>query len=382
MGSEASMQGLLGARAGWARALLLLAALAGCVMPRSGPTAGEIRRAASTPEYDMHVVRVTPPIAAASRTSMSTGFGSDFIGAGVLSPDAISPGDTLQVRVWENVDTGLLAGAGQKATALESVQVDQAGGIFVPYAGRIQAAGDSPDQLRQKITASLETQTPDPQVEVVRVAGDGATVSVLGGVNAAGVYPIDASTLKLLPMLARAGGISLVPDVAQVRLERRGRVGRVWLQDLYDNPSLDIALRSGDRIIVEEDRRSFTALGAVVRQARVPFNKQDMTAIEAIAASGGLDGRTANPTGVFVFRQEPADVSNRVLARSDLIGPQRIAYLIDLTSPEGLFSAREFVIRDEDTVYVTEAPLGSWTRILALATAAAVLIRTGEVLAN
>lgn len=376
------MRGLLNARALWVRMLLVLAALAGCVMPRSGPTAGEIKAAASTPGYDMHVVRVTPTVAAASRSAEAIGFGSEFVGAGVLSPDAISPGDTLQIRVWENVDTGLLAGAGQKATALESVQVDQVGSIFVPYAGRIQAAGDSPEQLRRKITESLQSQTPDPQVEVVRVAGDGATVSVLGGVNAAGVYPIEASTLKLLPMLARAGGISIVPDVTQVKVERGGRIGRVWLQDLYDDPSLNVALRPGDRIIVEEDRRSFTALGAVVRQARVPFNKQDMTAIEAIAASGGLDGRTANPTGVFVFRQEPSDVANRVLARSDLIGSQRVAYLIDLTSAEGLFSAREFVIRDEDTVYVTEAPLGSWTRILALATAAAVLIRTGEVLAN
>jgi polysaccharide export outer membrane protein len=376
------MRGLLGARAHLARAVLLFAALSGCVMPRSGPTAGEIKAAADTPGYDMHVIRVTPPVAAASRSTEAIGFGSDFVGAGVLSPDAISPGDTLQVRVWENVDTGLLAGAGQKATALEAVQVDQSGGIFVPYAGRIQAAGDSPEELRLKITDSLETQTPDPQVEVVRVAGDGATVSVLGGVAAPGVYPIEAPTLRLLPMLAQAGGVSLVPDVAQVKIERSGRVGRVWLQDLYDNPSLNVALRSGDRIIVEEDRRSFTALGAIVTQARVPFNKQDMTAIEAIAASGGLDGRSANPTGVFVFRQESADVANRVLARSDLVGPQRVAYLIDLTAAEGLFSAREFVIRDEDTVYVTEAPLGSWTRVIALATAAALLIRTGEVIAN
>jgi polysaccharide export outer membrane protein len=376
------MQGSRIAKVRFAQALLLVAALAGCVMPRSGPSAREIRAATRVPQYDMHLVNVTPTVAAASRSVETLGFGSDFVGAGVISPDAISPGDTLQVRVWENIDTALLAGAGQRATALEAVQVDQTGNIFVPYAGRIAAAGESPDALRQKITASLEAQTPDPQVEVVRVAGDGATVSVLGGVHAPGVYPIEAPTLRLMPMLAQAGGISLVPDVAQVKLERGGRIGRVWLQDLYDNPSLNIALRSGDRIVIEEDRRSFTALGATVRQSRVPFDKKDMTALEAIAAAGGLDGRTANPTGVFVFRQEPADVATRVLGEPGLIGPQRMAYVLDLTSPEGLFSAREFIIRDEDTVYVTEAPLGSWTRILALATAAAVLVRTGEVIAN
>ena len=100
----------------------------------------------------------------------------------------------------------------------------------------------------------------------------------------------------------------------------------------------------------------------------MPFNKRDMSALEAIAAAGGLDGRSADPTGVFIFRQETSEVANRVLGRADLVGPQRMAYLLDLTRPEGLFSAREFVIRDEDTIYITEAPFASWSRVLAVAT--------------
>ena len=57
-----------------------------------------------------------------------------------------------------------------------------------------------------------------------------------------------------------------------------------------------------------------------------------------------------------------------MLGRADLVGPQRMAYLLDLTRPEGLFSAREFIIRDEDTIYITEAPFASWSRVLAVAT--------------
>ena len=151
------------------------------------------------------------------------------------------------------------------------------------------------------------------------------------------------------------------------------RPGGFWLQDLYDNPRYDIALRAGDRIVVEEDRRSFTALGATVGQSRVAFNKQNMSVIEAIATVGGLDGRTANPAGVFVFRDEPAQIANRVLGRGDLVGPQRMAYLLDLTRPEGVFAARDFVVQDEDTIYIAETPLGNWTRVLAIATAAVAL---------
>jgi polysaccharide export outer membrane protein len=367
----------------FARALAIVAALGGCnALPRSGPTLGDIKRSQDDPGLGMHIVRVTPAVAAASRSPETLGFGAGFIGAGAVSPDTIRPGDTVAVRVWENVDTGLLAGVGQRVTTLEAIPVDQSGEIFVPYAGNLQASGRTPDELRAAITESLEAQTPDPQVEVRRIAGDGSTVSVMGGVQNPGVYPIEAPTRRLSAMLAAAGGVAVVPEIAQVKMERGGRTGRIWLQDLYDNSALDIALRPDDRIIVEEDRRSFTALGATEGQARVNFTKRDMSAVEAIAAAGGLDGRTADPTGVFIFRDEPAEIANRVLGRADLVGPQRMAYLLDLRDASGLFSARDFVIRDEDTLYITEAPLASWTRVLAVATAAVALTRTAEVIAQ
>lgn len=346
--------------------LTIVAMLASCGLPRSGPGKREIMSAAEAAQYGIHVVSVTPPIAAAARRTEALGFGSEFINAGLVSPDSISPGDTLGITVWENVDTGLLAGVGERVTSVEEVQVDETGHVFMPYVGRIEAGGGTPEGLRQQITESLALQTPDPQVEVRRVSGDGSSVSVLGGVREPGVYPIQTPTRRLSAMLAQAGGVELVPEVAQVKMERGGRTGRIWLQDLYDNPSLDVALRAGDRIIVEEDRRSFTALGATTGQSRVSFDKRDMSAVEAIAASGGLDGNAADPTGVFVFRQESAEVASRVTGRTDLVGPQQIAYILDLTKPDGLFSARDFIIRDEDTVYVTEAPFATWRQVIAL----------------
>lgn len=362
--------------------VILIGALAGCTMPRSGPTAGDLRSPSVDPSFNMHTVDVTPVIATITRVDTPLGFPSSMTGAGVISPDTISPGDRLAVTVWENVSTGLLAGVGQKNTPLADLQVDQSGHIYVPYAGRIQASGLSPDQLRAKLVESLEGQTPDPQIEVRRVAGDGSTVAVMGEIATPGVYPIEAPTRRLSAMLARAGGASVPIEVGQVKLERAGTTGRVWLRDLYDNPREDIALRPNDRVIVETDRRTFTALGATSRQSRVNFTERDMTAIEAIAAAGGLDGRAADPTGVFVFREENSDIANRVLGRGDLVGPQRMAYLIDLTEPEGLFAARDFIIRDGDTVYMTEAPFASWSRVLAVAVTAVNFSASVDRLAN
>jgi polysaccharide export outer membrane protein len=376
------MQGTRIAPATVVRMLVAAFALAACTMPRSGPTATDIVRGSDQSELGIHLVEVTPQVAAITRPVETTTLAPAFVDAGVLSPETIRPGDTISVRVWENVDAGILAGVGQRAANLEALHVDQSGDIFVPYVGEVKAAGKSPDELRADITQRLSSQTPDPQVEVVRSAGDGATVSVMGGVRNPGIFPIDPATGRLSAMLARAGGVSTVPDVAQIRVERSGRIGKIWLQDLYDNPTLDIALRPNDQIVVEEDRRSFTALGATSGQARVPFNKRDMSALEAIATAGGLDFRSADPTGVFVFRDEPGEVASRVLGTGGLVGPQRMAYLIDLTRPEGVFAAREFVIHDEDTVYITEAPLASWSRVIAIATATASLGRTVDLLAG
>ncbi|MDN5785581.1 polysaccharide biosynthesis/export family protein [Pseudorhodobacter sp.] len=349
--------------------LALVVAVGACGLPRSGPNKKEIFAGSVLKEGDAFIVSVNSRVTRATSVTPALGFGSDFRKAGVVGSDTISPGDTLALTVFENVkDDPLLGNTGQRVSALDNVQVDGAGYIFVPYAGRIKAAGQSPEGLRRAITRKLDTQTPDPQVTVQRVAGDGSTVSVSGMVTGQGVYPIERPTRSLTAMLARAGGVAIEPAVAIVRVTRGGKTGRIWLEDLYANPSLDIALRAGDRIVVERDKRAFVALGATGTQNRIPFDTQTLSAIEAIAQVGGLNTSLADPTGVFVFRNEPAEIANAVLGRSDLQGDQRMVYVLDLTQPTGMFEARDFLVRDGDTVYVTEAPFVQWQKTISAVT--------------
>ncbi|WP_126154661.1 polysaccharide biosynthesis/export family protein [Paracoccus haematequi] len=338
--------------------------LAACSLPRSGPSKSEIYSGAVEKGGNTHVIYVNDHVARTTNFTPSYGFSNSFRGAGQVGADEIRAGDVLGLSIWENVDDGLLTSLGNSSTALQEIQVDSGGYIFVPYAGRVQAAGNTPDQLRQIITERLATQTPDPQVTVTRVAGNGATVSVMGKVTAQGVYPIERPTRSLSAMLARAGGVSIEPEIAVVTVKRGNNTGKVWLTDLYSNASNDIALRPGDVILVEEDQRSFTALGALGGQTRVPLGNESINAVEAVAMVGGLNSHLADPTGVFILRDEPEQVASRVLGKS-VQGSQRIAYVLDLTRPNGLFLARDFLIRDEDTVYVTEAPYVQWQKRLA-----------------
>jgi polysaccharide export outer membrane protein len=348
--------------------VVLVGALAGCnVLPRGGPNKQEIYSGSVQRQGDAFVVAVSDRVTRATAVTPALGFSSAFTNASLGGSDTISPGDVLGVAIWENVDQGILASAGAPA-ALQEVQVDGAGFIFIPYAGRIKAAGNTPDAVRRIITENLATQTPDPQVTVSRVAGDGATVSITGAVSAQGVYAIERPTRTLGAMLARAGGVAVNPEVAVVRIIRGGATGKIWYQDLFEDPRADIALRNGDRILVEADTRAFTAMGATGTQTRVNFQTQNLSALEAIAQVGGLNPTLADPTGIFVFRNEPAEIANSVLARNDLVGEQRMIYVLNLTEPNGMFMARDFVIRDGDTVYVTEAPFVQWSKVISALT--------------
>ena len=360
----------------WARSVALcslVALVAACGLPRTGPNKGEIFSGSVQRQGDAFVISVNDRVTRATSITPSLGFSDAFKNAAILGSDTIRPGDTLGLTIWENVDQGLF---GTSPAPLQEVQVDGAGFIFVPYAGRIRAAGNTPEALRRIITEKLQDQTPEPQVEVRRAAGDGATVSLIGKVSAQGVFPIERPTRTLSAMLARAGGVSIEPEIAQLTVIRGDQRSQVWLNDLYKHPEFDIALRAGDRILVEEDTRAFTALGATGTQTRVPLESQTLSALEAIAQVGGLSANAADPTGVFVLRNEPAEIANRVLGRDDLQGAQRLIYVLDLTKPNGMFMARDFVIRDEDTLYVTEAPFTQWSKAIAALTGSLSAVNT------
>lgn len=353
------------------RGVMLVAAIglvAACGLPRSGPNKNEIFAGSIQREGSSFVIDVNDSTNAISNGSSVQGFSSNFINAGQLGAETLRPGDTLSISVWENVDDGVLAGgAGQSATALKEVPVDDNGFIFVPYAGRIRAAGNSPEAIRRIITQKLDEQTPDPQVLVRRVAGDGASVTMIGTGGASGVFPITRPTRTLGSMLASAGGIAGEPEQIKITLVRGKARSTVYAQDLFENPRYDVALRDGDTILLEKDRRFFMALGATGGQSRVDFDRKSLSALEAIARLGGLSPALADPTGVFVFREESERVTERLTGRQ-LTGPQRVVYVLNLTKPDGIFLARDFQIRDGDTLYVTEAPFVQFNKTIAAVT--------------
>ncbi|MEL7089621.1 MAG: polysaccharide export protein, partial [Planctomycetota bacterium] len=119
----------------------------------------------------------------------------------------------------------------------------------------------------------------------------------------------------------------------------------------------------GDKVAVEADERYFRALGASGVEEIIPFDKAEVSALDAMSLIGGVSDTRANPQGVLILREYPESA-----VRGDGAGPEqtRTVFTIDLTTSDGLFSAGRFEINHKDTVLVTESPVNSVQTVFGL----------------
>ncbi len=330
-------------------AVISLGALAACDLPQFGPTHGSMVSQQAAAEGNFALLEGPVYIATRNSAPSRGGFPAAFLAQSPFNTDIVAPGDQFALTIFENVPDGVFATSGNRIYMMESLQVSQAGKIVVPYVGPVHATGRSVESLRQTIAEALARQTPDPQVILTRVPGAGASVSLMGAVGQQGVLPIEVSTTRLSEMIARAGGPTEPLDEIMVHIERGGQRGTARLSYIAEDPRQNIALRPGDRVTLVRSRQSIAVLGAVGAQARVPVTQQDYRLIDLLADVGGLNGNFANPKGIFVYRTEA--------------NAQQIIRF-DLSDPSGIFAARNFFMRDDDTVYISEAPIRNAQKVI------------------
>jgi len=117
----------------------------------------------------------------------------------------------------------------------------------------------------------------------------------------------------------------------------------------------DIGIQKGDEIVVRPNSRVFTVLGAVIKSGNVEMTKHHVSLIEALGQVGGLNDMRANKTGVYIFRM--GDLQNNPAARARV-------FRLDLIQPVSMFVGQQFSVQPRDVVYVTNAPLYEYDKIL------------------
>ena len=337
---------------------LSIAVTACGTLPRGAAIQAEIVKGADQPEADFVVYPVSKallPSLAAWPTTGERGY-SWLAHSHGSNAQVIRPGDTLSVTIWDSAENSLLMAPGQRSVILSALRVSSKGMIFIPYVGKVQVADRTPDSARQSLQRQLEAIAPGAQVQLAMLEGRTNSVDMVSGVATPGNIKMPDQDFSILAAISAAGGVPAGLANPHVKLVRGHTTYRTSLMRLLDNPKLDTRLLAGDQVIVEKDSRYFLSLGAAGSENQFPFNRDKVSALDALSLIGGVNAARANPKGVLVLREYPTS------AVSDgQSGPrkQRVVFTIDLTTSDGLFSARNFFINSGDLVLATESPVAS-----------------------
>lgn len=299
---------------------------------------------------EVKVVQITPELVALNHSKEQPTVPQELL---EYRPESyqISPGDTIQVTVWDHPEL-TTEGGGEGANG-RLVHPD--GTFYYPYVGTLNVEGMKIEELRSIVTSKLAHYLQTPQVDV-NVVGYGSRVTLQGAfVN---TTPQDITTVPLT--VSQAVGTAVIDveqaDLSGLVLTREGKNYTINLDEM--NQDLDTAppiyLKPGDRLYLPfNDRKEVYVLGEVRNPQAITFKTSGLTLTQALGRSGGLDPVTANSDAVYVVRgmdrmeQEPATV-----------------FQLDASDPSAYALADGFEIQPGDVVYVGAAGVTQWNRFL------------------
>lgn len=227
------------------------------------------------------------------------------------------------------------------------LEVPEDGQVSLPYVGEVRVIDKTMAQIAESLNDRLKSISNTAQVAVSRTGRIPRTANVIGEVKSSGPVPLERSNISSLDLLAASGGPTGAEHLYRYTLRRNGHDYVFDYQGFRQHP---FPIEEGDLLSVNTDLSNrFYVLGAINKPTTVPFPVPAPTLADALGAATGLDERRSDPSGVFIFRKGDPD----------------LVYTINLKDPGAMLLTQRFAIRGEDIVYVTEAPLVRWSRLIA-----------------
>ncbi|GBQ96361.1 capsule polysaccharide export protein [Asaia lannensis NBRC 102526] len=384
--------------------------LSGCgALPNSGPTETQIlktQKDAKKNTLGFGIVQISADLVSLLESESPSPLSAlNSITAPSSSNDAIGPGDTLQISIYE-VGNSLFGGTGGNASGSSTIEsltgsavgsppaagilmgstpaeargeagtvlsnlpplvVSANGTITVPYIGTMNVSHQTTDSVAANIRGKLTGKSQSPQVIVRLIQGVTNSALIFGDVKRPGRVSLSPSRERLLDIVALAQGTVHAPEDSVIQIIRGEHVVRVPMTLPVNDPSENIQIRPGDRINVMYKPRAFTVFGAAGKVSEVPFNVPELTLAEALARAGGPSDGRADPNGVFLLRYENNDVVRRLgLPVSDTATVTPVVYQIDMMNAGNYFLAQRFVMRDKDLLYFSNSKSNEFYKLFAL----------------
>jgi len=289
----------------------------------------------------------------------------------------IGAGDVLDVSIWEAppaVLTGAAVGTGLTSasqTSLPEQIVNIDGFINVPFAGAVQVAGKTPQQIEVEIVGRLANKANQPQVLVRVIRNATQNVTVVGEVAASMRMPLTAKGERLLDAVAAAGGVRQAVGKIAIQLSRAGKVLSMPLNSVIRDPKQNVHLQPGDVVTALFQTQSFTALGATVKNAEIEFEAKGISLAQALGRMSGVRDNQADARGLFIFRFEEAEAALAVAeaASGGVLtvtpdGKVPLIYRLNLKDSGAFLVMQSFMMKDRDVVYVANAPAAELQKFL------------------
>ena len=268
----------------------------------------------------------------------------------------IHGGDTLLVTVWDHPELSTPAGSQQQAVSNgRLVQPD--GTFYFPYAGKMNIAGKTLEEVRSMLTSRLAKYLREPQVDV-NVIGSGSRVVMAGAFTNTQPQQLTPVPLTLAQAVGQAGIAVDQADLSGLVLTRDGKSYNIDLDALSRSGGgiPDIYLKAGDRVFLPfNDRKEVYVVGEVMKPQAINFKTTDITLTQALGRAGGLDPITSKPSAVYVIRGADLDKASQ--------NPSTVFHL-NAKSPAAFALADRFMLRPGDVVWVGPAGVTRWDRVI------------------
>jgi len=248
--------------------------------------------------------------------------------------------------------------SGRPGTRIPLQEVGTDGAITIPYAGRVPAAGRTPNEVQREVEKRLADKSLEPQVLVMVRRSPTNSVTIAGEMLNGGRVTLNPSGERLLDVIGLVGGSRAPVHETFVRLSRDGVTATVPLAAIVKDPEENLYVRPGDVLTLVRRGQTFTVFGATGRNRQISFNTARLTLSEALAKSGGLADERADPEAVFLLRYEPQQLVRALgqpIAARTPEGISPVAYRLDLRDPKAYLLAQQFPVRDKDTIFVADA---------------------------
>jgi len=276
------------------------------------------------------------------------------------------PGDSIKITISDSSQEGaIFAPLATGGTVFSEIRVDADGTISLPYVGRPKVAGLTPHQVEALILRRVRNVATDPQVQVALTGDLSGSVLVAGAVKSPGRFSALQGPLTLLDAINQAGGPTMEPHLIRVTVRDGKTVQSFGYDEILAGRNQMVAPHS--EIIVERARKRYVAMGSVTMPGLHDLPSNNPSLLEVLGNVGGLDERAADPSGVFVFR----------LSEEEGTGiPKAQVFRLNMKDPAAIFLARQFLVQPEDAIYVTNAAVYEWQKIISPIVQVLVLGRT------